>query len=405
MPSLRDHWTLDPEVAYLDHGCYGACPRPVLAAQAELRARMEREPVRFLSRELPALLDRARGELALFLGADPDDLAFVSNATEGVATVLASLPLRDGDELLTTDHAYNACRNALDRIAARTGAKVVVAQVPFPLRRPEEIADAVLSAVTPRSRLALLDHVTSPTALVFPLETLVPALRARGVETLVDGAHAPGQLPLSLGSLGAAYYTGNCHKWLCAPKGAAFLHVRRELQPSIRPLQTSHGANSPRVDRSRFRLEFDWRGTADPTPWLCVPEALRFIEGLRPGGWPAHVAENHSLALRARARLCETLGIAAPCPPELLASMASVPLPAAPGPFDPLAPEPLREALWQRGIDVPVFPWAGGGVALPFGRLLRVSAQAYVEPGDLDRLCAALARLLPSAVFPPPPLL
>ncbi len=391
MPSPRDHWTLDPEIAYLDHGCFGACPRPVLEAQAELRARMEREPVRFLLRELPARLDAAREALGRFLGADPDDLAFVTNATEGVSTVLASLAFRPGDELLTSDHVYNACRNALERAAARSGARLVVAPVPFPLRGPDEIASAILAAVTPRTRLALLDHVTSPTALIFPLERIVPALRERGVETLVDGAHAPGQLPLDLSALGAGYYTGNCHKWLCAPKGAAFLHVRRDLQAGLVPLRTSHGANSPRRDRSRFRLEFDWTGTDDPTPFLAVPEAIRFLGALLPGGLPALYAKNHALALRARAGLCETLGIAPPCPPELVGSMASVPLPPGEAAGDVLDPgrEPLREALWQRGIDVPVFPWPR-----PPRRLLRISGQAYVEGRDLERLFQALRELL-----------
>ena len=216
---MRELWPLERGVIFLNHGSFGACPAEVLRQQAALRDEMEAEPVRFLSRELDDRLADARQALAAFVGADADDLAFVANATGGVNAVLRSLRFSPGEELLTTDHAYNACRNAFDFAAGRAGARVVVATIPFPLASPEEVVEAVLARVTPRTRLALLDHVTSPTGLVLPLERLVAALSGRGVEVLVDGAHAPGMVPLDLGALGAAYYSGNCHKWLCAPKG------------------------------------------------------------------------------------------------------------------------------------------------------------------------------------------
>ncbi len=283
---FSSHWGLDPEVRFLNHGSFGACPTAVLQRQSELRARMEAGPVRFLHREIEPLLDEARAALAAFLGADADDLAFVTNATTGVNTVLRSLRFAPGDELLTTNHEYNASRNALEYAASQWGAKVVVAKLPWPVPSADAVVDAVMAQVTPRTRLLLVDHVSSQTALVMPVARLISLLRERGVETLVDGAHAPGMLPLSLRSLGAGYYTGNCHKWLCAPKGAAFLHVRRDLQPALKPLVVSHGHNATRTDRSRFRLEFDWTGTHDPTAALCVPESLRVVGGLMPGGWP-----------------------------------------------------------------------------------------------------------------------
>ena len=226
---LAHHWTLDPKIDFLNHGSFGACPRPVLEAQAELRARMERQPLQFLARDLEGLLDDARAALGQFIGADPDDLAFVPNATTGVNTVIRSLELQPGDELLTTDHAYNACRNAL-RWHEKHGAKVVVAAVPWPIAGPAQVTDAVLGGVTPRTRLVLLDQVTSPTGLVFPVDEIVGRLNERGIDTVIDGAHAPGMLPLNVRAIGAAYLTGNCHKCLCAPKGAEFLDVRRERQ-------------------------------------------------------------------------------------------------------------------------------------------------------------------------------
>jgi len=233
------HFALDPEVLFLNHGSFGACPRTILEKQSELRLRLEREPVLFLSRELEKLLDGARAELGAFAGADPDDLALVKNASTGVSTVVRSLDLQPGDELLTTSHAYNACHNAL-RAQERRGVKVVSADVPFPIRSPSQVVEAVLAQATPRTKLALVDHVTSPTGLVFPVAEIVRALDARGIDSLVDGAHVPGMLPLDLRALSPAYYTGNCHKWLCTPKGCAFLFVRRDRQERIVPLTISH---------------------------------------------------------------------------------------------------------------------------------------------------------------------
>lgn len=338
-------------------------------------------------RELEGLLADARGALAQLIGAQPDDLAFVPNASSGVSTVLRSLALGPGDELLTTDHVYGACRNALAFAADSTGARLVVAPVPFPLESSEEVVSAVLARVTERTRLLLIDHVTSPTAVVFPVARLVTELQKRGVDTLVDGAHAPGMLPLDLGALGAAYYTANCHKWLCAPKGSAFLHVRRDRQSRVRPLTISHGAASARQDVSRFRLEHDWTGTVDPSAYLAIPRAIRFLEQLMPGGLPALRAHNHELVLHARAVLCRALAVAPPAPTALLGSMVTLPLPPGPGPEDPSRLEPLQDQLfYEHGIEVPVFRFGSED-----RRWLRVTAQAYNTAADYDRLAAALS--------------
>lgn len=396
MPSeFARHWTLDPAVAFLNHGSYGATPSPVLAAQQAWRDRMESEPVRFFSRDLEPAMDAAREALGAFVGADPDDLAFVPNATAGFNTVLRSLRFAAGDELLTTDHAYNAAKNAMEYVAARDGASVVIAPVPFPCRDRDEVVEAVLAAVSPRTRLALLDHITSATALVLPIATLVAELAARGVETLVDGAHAPGQIPLDLARIGAAYYTANLHKWVCAPKGAGFLFVRRDRQASIRPLAISHGANSPRTDRSRFRLEFDWTGTADQSAYLAVPDAIRFGDGLLPGGWSALRDRNHALALAGREVLHERLAIPAPAPEAMVGCMASVPLPVEtePGRVQgiELYDDPLHAALMRLGMQVMVTPWPQRPDGGPWRRLVRISAAAYNDLDQFRRLADALA--------------
>jgi len=389
--SYVQHWSLDPETIFLNHGSFGACPKPILEYQHRLRERIERQPVQFFARDLESLLDDARAELATFLGADAQDLVWVPNATAAVNAVLRSLDLRPDDELLTTDHEYNACRNVMDFVAERSGARVVVARVPFPLDSPEQVVDAVLDRATPRTRLALLDHVTSQTGLVLPIERLVHELAERGIDTMVDGAHAPGMLPLDVPAVGAPYYTGNCHKWLCAPKGAAFLYVRRDRQPEVRPIAISHGANSPRPDRSRYLVEFDWVGTVDPTAFLSVPEAVRFMGSLLPGGWPALRQRNREMTLDGRRAVCEALGIALPCPDEMIGSLASMPLPRGSGtsPTSPLYADPLQQELLDRWrIEVPVIPWPE-----PPWRLIRISAQLYNGPEHYNSLATALGEL------------
>ena len=390
---MKQHWTLDPAITFLNHGSFGATPRVVLEKQTALRAQMEREPVRFFVRELEPLLDDARRTLASFIGADVEGLAFVPNATAGVNAVLRSLDLDKFDELLVTNHEYNACRNVLDYVAGIAGAKVVVAEIPFPIESPDVVVERVLDKVTDRTRLLLIDHITSQTALILPVERLVKELASRGIDTLVDGAHAAGFLPLDVSAIGAAYYTGNLHKWVCAPKGAAFLHVRENRRRGIRPIAISHGANASRTDRSRFHLEFDWTGTFDPTAWLSVPAALEFMEsnvGLQ-GGWPEVMRRNGALALLGRDLLCETLGIAPPAPDAMLGAMAAIPLPDGTQDTAPsLYGDPLQDKLlYEHSIEVPLVPWPH-----PPKRILRISAQLYNELGDYERLAAVLRLLL-----------
>jgi isopenicillin-N epimerase len=374
-------------VTFLNHGSFGACPKQVLEFQQRLRSQLEHEPLRFFGREWEPLLDDARSKLAAFVDADVQDLVFVPNATTGVNSVLRSLTFSPEDEILTTNHEYNACRNALDFIASRTGARVVVAKLPFPIDSPQQVIAAVIERVSPKTRLALLDHVTSQTGLIFPIQELAKDLQQRGVDTLVDGAHAPGMIPLDLREIGATYYSGNCHKWLCAPKGAAFLYVRRDKQSEIRPLTISHGTNSPRTDKSRFQLEFDWTGTDDPTAYMCVPEAIAFMGSLLPGGWTELMQQNHQLVLQGRHLLCEALRVQPPCPEEMIGSMAVVPMPATLENHDFMS---VHDELFDKfGIQVQVMPWQEKPRLL-----VRISAQIYNTLEQYEYLAKVLKGLL-----------
>lgn len=390
-PSVfSQHWQLAPGTVFLNHGSFGACPRPILKLQAELRAAMEAEPVQFLWRQYEERLEPARQELARFLGADAQDLVFVTNATSGVNAVLRSVRLQPGDELLTTNLDYNACHNVLVETARAAGATVVAAEVPFPLKSAEEITGAILDAVTPRTRLALLDHVTSNSAVIFPIETIIRELTDRGVETLIDGAHAPGMLPLNLRALRPTYYTANLHKWVCAPKGAAFLYVQRTRQADVQPAVISHGNNRPRPGFTPFQDRFDWAGTFDPSAWFCVGEAIRFMGSLLPGGWPEIHQRNHKLAVTARRMLCEQWQVEPPCPEDLLGSLAAIPLPER---FQSVPPAGKIDAEQLRlydefGIEVPF-----NRFGQPERRWLRISAQLYNSLADYEYLAAALDRL------------
>ncbi|MGZ7030415.1 MAG: aminotransferase class V-fold PLP-dependent enzyme [Thermoanaerobaculia bacterium] len=391
MMNVKEHWLLDPAITFLNHGSFGATPRAVLDKQTEYRLRMEREPVRFLVREIEPLLDAARRKVAAFVGAEPESLVFVPNATAGVNAVLRSLDLDQNDELLVTNQEYNASRNALDYVAQLAGAKVVAVDIPFPIASPDDVVDRIVSGVTDRTRLLLIDHITSQTALVLPIERIVAEMNRRGIDTLVDGAHAPGMVPLDVKTIGASYYTGNLHKWVCGPKGAAFLSVRANRRRGLHPIAISHGANSTRTDRSRLWLEFDWTGTFDPSAWLAAADAVEYVGSLVDGGWPEVMRRNRALALRARDILSRHLGIQHPAPDAMIGSMAALPLPDGDAEAAPsLYGDPLQDILLERHhIEVPLVPWPH-----PPKRILRVSAHLYNTESEYDELGRTLRSLL-----------
>lgn len=386
------HWGLDSGVIHLNHGAFGAVPRRVMHIREDLQRQVEANPVRFVSRELPGLMAHARAELASFVGADAPNLVFVPNTTTGVNAVLGSLDLQPDDAILVNSQGYGPCTLAARTIASQKGAHVITADLPFNPTSADALHDALIDAVTPQTRIALFDHVTSPTALILPAERITNSLRERGVLSLIDGAHAPGMIPLNLNAIGADFYVGNCHKWLCSPRGAAFLHVAPEHQAQTRPPVFSHAAGLADDDPQRFQAEFSWMGTYDMTSYLSVPAAIDFLRALVPGGWPALMAHNHRMALRGRDLVCEALGIDAPVPDELLGSMAALPLPDRSGPpVDfPREVDPLQQALFEEaGIEIAVMTWP----AHPH-RLLRLSCQLYTTEDELKTLADTLSALI-----------
>ena len=381
-------WSLDPTVSHLNHGSFGATPTRALEAQQRWRRRLESNPTRFMLEHYQPALDRARERVAEFVGAEPAGLVFVNNATAGVNAVLRSLEptLRAGDEIVITDHGYNACRNAVTVTAARSGARVVVASVPFPVEGPQEVIDSVMGVVTDRTRLLLIDSITSPTALVLPVRELVAALEP-DIEVLVDAAHAPGMVDFDVSAIRASYITANCHKWMCAPKGSAFLYVREDRRPKIYPAVISHGYNGAwPADGGHLHTQFDWTGTDDPTAWLAVPESLETVGSLQPDGWEGVRRANRELCLAGRDMLIDMIGTEPPAPDRMIGSMAAISLPDSAATAGHIF-DPLMIALRSRwSIEVMVFAWPQ-----PPGRLLRISAQQYNGIDEFERLGNAVA--------------
>ncbi|MGH6933570.1 MAG: aminotransferase class V-fold PLP-dependent enzyme [Dongiaceae bacterium] len=375
--AARRHFLLRDGITFLNHGSFGATPRPVFEAQDALRRELEAQPVRFFDRtRLQPRLRAAVGQLAEFLHAAPDQMAFVENATTGANAVLRSLELLPGDEVLVTDHGYPAVRNAAAYVCRRAGAKLVTAPLPFPLRGPADVVAAVAAALTPRTRLAVLDLITSPSAAILPIAELSARCHGIGAAVLVDAAHAAGMIDLDLPGLGADWVTGNAHKWLFAPKGCAFLWARDPAQPAIHPTVISHG-----LDQG-FAAEFDWVGTRDVTAWLSIGAALDFHRAMGDKSLRRH---NHELADQAAELLASAWATEIGVARSMRGAMAIVRVPDAPD-ADPAAAAALHDRLWQdHRIEVPVIPLAG--------RLwLRVSAQIYNAIEDYQRLAGVLRR-------------
>ncbi len=381
---MKDQFLLSPEVVFLNHGSFGACPRPVMARLQALQLEMEAEPVALLGREIVGRMAEARAALGAYLNVPANDVMYFPNPTTAINMVMRSmltappgspLHLLPGDEILTTDHEYGAMVRTWRYFCRQRGVRLVQQEIPLPVSTPEAFVAQFWRAVTARTRVIFISHITSKTALIFPVTEIVRRARQAGILCIVDGAHAPGQIPLDLGALQPDLYTGALHKWLCAPKGTAFLYARPEIQAYLDPLVVSWGYESEQPSGSQFVDYHEWQGTRDMTPFLTVPAAIAFQEA---HDWSTLRARCHALAVETRARLNALTGLESIAPPEWLGQMASIRLP------DNINPMALQQWLWEeKRIEVPVFYWN----EQPF---LRVSFQAYNTPADADALVAAL---------------
>jgi isopenicillin-N epimerase len=380
---LRDSFLLDPNIHFLNHGSFGACPIPVFETYQDWQRRLERQPVKFLGRELNQLNLQARMALASYLNASADELVYIPNATHGVNIISRSIQLSPGDEILTTDHEYGACDYTWEFNCIKTGAVYVHQAISMPVRSAEEILEGFWQGVTPRTRVIYLSHISSPTALRFPVEAVCTRARQAGILTLVDGAHAPGQIPLDLNNIGADFYTGNCHKWMLSPKGAGFLYVREAVQKLVEPLVVSWGyhAAAETTTGSRFLDYFGWSGTQDPAAYLSVPAAIQFMQKHH---WFRVSHQCHTLLRSALQKISERIGIEPmyPLDSDFYHQMGIAPLPSQ---TDITALQKRLYDEWR--VEVPLINWNGQ-------KFVRISVQGYNTPDDLEALVDGLNKLL-----------
>jgi isopenicillin-N epimerase len=390
MPNpIKQLFLLDPQIIFLNHGSFGACPQPVFEAYQAWQRKLELQPVQFFGRDYADYDRQARQVLGSELNVEPDNIVYIPNATYGVNVIAHSLsdhpssPLQTGDEILTTDHEYGACNHAWEYACRKIGVKYVCQPIPLPATSPEEIVEQFWQGVTPRTRLIYLSHITSPTALRFPVEAICQRARQAGILTVIDGAHAPGQIPLDLKKIGADFYTGNCHKWMMAPKGSAFFYARPEVQPLIEPLIVGWGWNPDpsQINGSAFHSTLHWTGTKDPAAALTVPTAIQFAHDQN---WEHVRQECHRLLHQAIQNLCELTGLPPlyPLDSDLYRQMGIAPLPAG------ADLDIFRTRLYADfQIEIPVIEWDGN-------KFLRISVQGYNTPEDLEALTEAVKILL-----------
>jgi isopenicillin-N epimerase len=384
--AMLQHWAFDPNITYLNHGTVGATPKPVLEVQQRLRDEMERQPSRFMLREwmpqagnpLPGKprVREAADAVAAFLGASGDDVVFVDNATAGANAVLRSVQLKPGDEVVILELAYGAVINTAFYVARQQNAKLIRIELPTSLNSPEQVVDAVSGALSPRTRLAVIDHITSESALVMPIAEIVSRCHSKGVLVLADGAHVPGAIPLNIPAIGADWYIANLHKWAYAPRGCGILWCARSLQKYLHPAVISHG-----LDKG-YLAEFDWVGTKDPTPFLAAPAGIEFLQRMDVAAVQQY---NHELAWNGAQMLCERFGTRLEVPEEMIGTMATLPLPERLGSTKQESLDLRDFLLFEENIEAQIHPWRG--------RLwMRISAQIYNEMADLERFASAVEK-------------
>ncbi len=377
----------------LNNGSYGLTPEVVGAAQRELQRRLEADPVRFFKSDMEFYADDARRALAEFVHVDPENLALVSNGTFAVATVLNNLDLQPGDEILITDHEYMATMNELGKICRQTGAVVKIAPVPFPDVTAESVIESVVGAMNEKTKVVLVSHIASASAIVMPVQEIVDAAKERGIDSFLDGAHTPGQLDLDIGKLDPTWYAASCHKWLATPKGTGFIYTSPNRQRGFKPMVLSCREHEKRDDRRSYLCDFDYVGTNDYTGNLVIPVSIAHMGAQLPGGWDELRSRNHDLVIKGAKLICDAIGIEQRVPESMIGTMVSIPLP---GKCEP--GELMGEALWDRlylnhGIQVPI--WDLPGV---HARVMRVSAQLYNTIEDYEALASALKAELHASI-------
>lgn len=378
MPNLTSSFLLSPDVIFLNHGSFGACPRPVFEEFQRWQLELERQPVEFLGRRFDDLMCEARKPLAQYVNCDPDDLVYVPNATTGLNVVARSLQLEAGDEVVTTNHEYGALDRTWTFVCEKAGASYKRVAIPLPVSTETDFVERVWGAVTPRTRVLFLSHITSPTALVFPVQELVRRARERGILSIIDGAHAVGQIPLDMRALDADVYSSNAHKWLLAPKSSAFLYVRRDVQPLIEPLVVSWGWRPKEAKASPFIQEQEWQGTRDPAAYLATPAAIRFVQE---HDWETVQAECHALAVYAQEKISDLTGLPPLSDETWFAQMVTMPLPECDA-------KTLKTRLYDEyRIEAPIIEWEGR-------QFIRLSLQAYNTRADVDAVTDALRQIL-----------
>ncbi|GHO47883.1 aminotransferase class V-fold PLP-dependent enzyme [Ktedonospora formicarum] len=376
LPIAAEQFQIRPDITFLNHGSFGACPRPVFDTYQQWQRTLENDPVEFLGRQITGLIKEAREPLAAYLGTQADNIVFVNNTTVGVNIVARSLALKPGDEVLATDHEYGASDRTWRFQCTQRDIRYINQPIPLPLESEEQMVEHLWQGVTPRTKVIFVSHITSPTALTFPVARICERARAEGILTVIDGAHAPGQVPLNLDELGADFYIGNCHKWLCAPKGSAFLYANPERQALLQPLIVSWGYESLNPGPSLFQDHFGWLGTDDPAAYLSVPSAIAFQ---REHNWDSVRAACHDLAIHARQEVNKLFGTKPISPDDATwwSQMVAIQVP------DGDATTLHRQLREEWNIEIPITPWNGR-------RFIRVSIQAYNKPADVERLLTAL---------------
>ncbi len=386
--SLVKHWSLDQSITFLNHGSFGATPNIVREEQRKFQNALEAEPVRFCVRELEPLWDNARKITAEFLGTTASNLVFMKNTTMGVNTIFHSLNLKEGDEILTHDHAYGACINTIKYYAEKNKYNLRIANIPFPIKSEDELIDAMVKEITPKTKLLFIDHITSATGIIFPVKKLTEIFKSKGIDVFIDGAHAPGMVDLNIEDIGADYYVGNAHKWICSPKGSAIFYVHPDKQKNIVPLQISHN-----YDRSdSWAKQFFWPGTDDYTSYASVPKAIEFMGNIFPGGWDELRKNNNDLTLRGRKLISEKLGTELPAPNNMIGHLANIligktELP----PYGFNYFHPIQEALFHKyKIEVPIFTFKRSDPKA----WVRIAVQAYNDISQYEYLAEALKEIL-----------